>query len=683
MTGILYAGLANGILSGVRAGMGMEERRAERERLARAEARQGILDKQQAEYQNKLLDMRREEMDMQQQRQAEQTALQASQQNQQATQFAQNHKLAADAGLRADKQLQNQEAQQKVENTRNEALLTLQQDRANIEKQQADLVRQEGEIKIRTAKMQEQEALRGQAKQRLNNLLTAWNSGGKFDPNTVEDDYKAFVDATSLKPEAFLDGTVDRLTDTVTRIHNGQMDLNAPEALQAVNDMFGARIQRNLNEGEIPIPGTDKSGVVIGKKISRLFQRPDDPRQIGAMVTSYVKDKDGQIHTYEAPMTEFGTNLDYDPAVLIDANALSGHAAALLKLNFMFKENPTLRNNLIKMSGGGKDAKEKMELDRLEAQIRKEDAGARKAEAEARTVGTDKKGELTEARIDQAKSSAELNRKRAEMLTPGSKKGDDPDKFFRDYFKDQVGARSKALGKASIYDDPDEKDPAKKKPDPQAEFQEFTITATKAQSIASRLWKDQGGDAGPATKSEIAQRAMDIASGKTPAAAAASQGLGKDYGYGQRADGTNKGRGYYGEIKNPDGSVSTEVSVGVNIDGKEMEIPLLVPGLSQKEIETVTSSKNAADIPEAIIDKAIAHAEKRLKDGKSPFADEADAPVEKSGLDRVAGPAQLKKKYGGQAPGDASGFQEGQLYEDKHGRRRIYQNGKFVPYTGK
>ena len=50
-----------------------------------------------------------------------------------------------------------------------------------------------------------------------------------------------------------------------------------------------------------------------------------------------------------------------------------------------------------------------------------------------------------------------------------------------------------------------------------------------------------------------------------------------------RADGTPKGEGYFGKLKRPDGDVSTELSIGVNLGGKETEIPTLVPTLSEEE----------------------------------------------------------------------------------------------------
>jgi hypothetical protein len=88
--------------------------------------------------------------------------------------------------------------------------------------------------------------------------------------------------------------------------------------------------------------------------------------------------------------------------------------------------------------------------------------------------------------------------------------------------------------------------------------------------------------------------------------------------YGNRVDGTKKGVGYLGELKRPDGKVSTEISVGVDFGNGETEIPLLVPTLSKDEIDHLLAGKK--ETPE-ILDKAVKHAIDRLKSGKSPFAD--------------------------------------------------------------
>ena len=96
--------------------------------------------------------------------------------------------------------------------------------------------------------------------------------------------------------------------------------------------------------------------------------------------------------------------------------------------------------------------------------------------------------------------------------------------------------------------------------------------------------------------------------------------------YGLRADGTPKGNGYFGVLARPDGAVSTELSIGVNFDGKETEIPLLVPTLTQEEIDHALSGGKAS---EAMVQKAVDHARARMAAGRSPFADDKDVPVQR------------------------------------------------------
>ena len=98
--------------------------------------------------------------------------------------------------------------------------------------------------------------------------------------------------------------------------------------------------------------------------------------------------------------------------------------------------------------------------------------------------------------------------------------------------------------------------------------------------------------------------------------------------YGKRPDSTEKGDGWLGPIRftKPDGStgVMTEYSVGTNIDGKEMDIPTLVPTLSPEEIELMKTdiAPNGKKVPDAIFRKAIDHAMKQLNVGKSVWATE-------------------------------------------------------------
>jgi len=93
----------------------------------------------------------------------------------------------------------------------------------------------------------------------------------------------------------------------------------------------------------------------------------------------------------------------------------------------------------------------------------------------------------------------------------------------------------------------------------------------------------------------------------------------------RRPDGTKKGPGFLGTIDRPGGGVSTELSIGINMDGKNTLIPLLVPSLNKDEINFLLQSQgDPSRIPKGIIDKAVNHARQRIKAGESPFAGEGE-----------------------------------------------------------
>ncbi len=96
--------------------------------------------------------------------------------------------------------------------------------------------------------------------------------------------------------------------------------------------------------------------------------------------------------------------------------------------------------------------------------------------------------------------------------------------------------------------------------------------------------------------------------------------------WGLRPDGTPKGSGYFGVLKNANGDDVTEYSVGVNIDGKEMGIPTLVPTLNDDEKQQVLdASAGLIDLPEGIVKKAEDFARSRMAKGKSVWADKNDS----------------------------------------------------------
>lgn len=93
---------------------------------------------------------------------------------------------------------------------------------------------------------------------------------------------------------------------------------------------------------------------------------------------------------------------------------------------------------------------------------------------------------------------------------------------------------------------------------------------------------------------------------------------------GYRADGQMKDDvGFLGGLRSAnDSRRMTEVSIGVEIDGREMQIPTMVPTLTKAEINKLRNidyEGNPDAIPESIKKKAVEHAKERLSQGLSPF----------------------------------------------------------------
>lgn len=93
--------------------------------------------------------------------------------------------------------------------------------------------------------------------------------------------------------------------------------------------------------------------------------------------------------------------------------------------------------------------------------------------------------------------------------------------------------------------------------------------------------------------------------------------------YGKRNDGSAKGLGYYGEIPGVglnQGYTMTENSIGVNLDGQELEIPTIIPSLTMEELELILSG----GMNDEIVGKSIKHARDRISKNLSPFAGPKD-----------------------------------------------------------
>lgn len=97
--------------------------------------------------------------------------------------------------------------------------------------------------------------------------------------------------------------------------------------------------------------------------------------------------------------------------------------------------------------------------------------------------------------------------------------------------------------------------------------------------------------------------------------------------FGPREDGTSKDLGYYGVMYDAQGNAVTEKSITVTTDdGIDIDLPLLVPGLSLEGREAIVYAKpdaSAKEIMDSLKSSDIAaifdHAAKRRAQGKSPF----------------------------------------------------------------
>tara|TARA_R110000868_G_scaffold407111_1_gene688209 strand:+ start:4176 stop:4514 length:339 start_codon:yes stop_codon:yes gene_type:complete len=95
----------------------------------------------------------------------------------------------------------------------------------------------------------------------------------------------------------------------------------------------------------------------------------------------------------------------------------------------------------------------------------------------------------------------------------------------------------------------------------------------------------------------------------------------KDYGPRHNPNDGDKYTGWKGIYTNKKGQKVTEHSMGFGIDGKETDIPMIVPSTTKKEVNIIL---NGGEPTPAMIQKAVQHAQIRIKQGKSPFKNKND-----------------------------------------------------------
>ena len=96
--------------------------------------------------------------------------------------------------------------------------------------------------------------------------------------------------------------------------------------------------------------------------------------------------------------------------------------------------------------------------------------------------------------------------------------------------------------------------------------------------------------------------------------------------FGTRRDGSFKGAGFKGLIPMTDGSnrVMTELTIDVDIGGKKVAIPSIVPSLTKAEIDHLAAG---GEVTEEIQRKAILHAVKRANANEPVFARNSESPA--------------------------------------------------------
>lgn len=88
--------------------------------------------------------------------------------------------------------------------------------------------------------------------------------------------------------------------------------------------------------------------------------------------------------------------------------------------------------------------------------------------------------------------------------------------------------------------------------------------------------------------------------------------------YGKRANGTEKGLGYFGEIPMVDGKhIMTEMGANTTVDGEDIHYPLIHPNMTREEIDHLAAGKKPT---KEMNDRALDHAMRRKAEGKDPFA---------------------------------------------------------------
>lgn len=155
--------------------------------------------------------------------------------------------------------------------------------------------------------------------------------------------------------------------------------------------------------------------------------------------------------------------------------------------------------------------------------------------------------------------------------------------------------------------------------------------AAEAASDFFSGFSSSGGIAEPTTLSQAATP-------QSQPQAAAPQEEDRGFGFSEVDPSRAKTAGWFGPLATPSGKAMTELSTTVEFDNREMEIPLVNPLLTEKELRFL--QRNADDprkveMPDSILQKAEQWALQRLRAGRSPYPTDEET---------AARQAQLKER---------------------------------------
>lgn len=86
-----------------------------------------------------------------------------------------------------------------------------------------------------------------------------------------------------------------------------------------------------------------------------------------------------------------------------------------------------------------------------------------------------------------------------------------------------------------------------------------------------------------------------------------------------------KSQGWLGPLQNGLGQSVSEYSISQNVNGRNVEMPSIVPGLTPDELQMIMrASETGSQLPSSVYEKAMAHAQERIRHGRSPFWNAGD-----------------------------------------------------------